>query len=74
MELAKRIKEDLNSAVVVNLPENKDVNDKKVNAPKGTKTVSMNSSGKLVYKDKSGRPIRKGNTNAPKSPSAKRGK
>lgn len=27
MELAKRIKEDLNSAVVVNLPENKDVND-----------------------------------------------
>ncbi len=50
------------------------VNDKKVNAPKGTKTVSMNSSGKLVYKDKSGRPIRKGNTNAPKSPSAKRGK
>jgi DNA primase len=27
MELAKRIKEDLNGAVVVNLPENKDVND-----------------------------------------------
>ena len=27
MELAKRIKEDLHSAVVVNLPENKDVND-----------------------------------------------
>jgi DNA primase len=27
MELAKRIKEDLNNAVVVNLPENKDVND-----------------------------------------------
>jgi DNA primase len=27
MELAKRIKEDLNNAVVINLPENKDVND-----------------------------------------------
>lgn len=27
MELAKRIKEDLSSAIVVNLPENKDVND-----------------------------------------------
>jgi DNA primase len=27
MELAKRIKEDLRGAVVVNLPENKDVND-----------------------------------------------
>ena len=27
MELAKRIKEDLNNAIVINLPENKDVND-----------------------------------------------
>jgi DNA primase len=27
MELAKRIKEDLRNAIVVNLPENKDVND-----------------------------------------------
>jgi DNA primase len=27
MELAKRIKEDISSAVVIQLPENKDVND-----------------------------------------------
>ena len=34
------------------------VNGKKVNAPKGTKTVTS-SGGKLVYKDKYGKPIKK---------------
>ena len=34
------------------------VNGKKVNAPKGTKTVTY-SGGKLVYKDKAGKPIKK---------------
>jgi hypothetical protein len=35
------------------------VNGKKVNSPKGTKTVTS-SGGKLVYKDKDGKPIRRG--------------
>ena len=34
------------------------LNGKKVNAPKGTKTVTT-SGGKLVYKDKYGKPIKK---------------
>lgn len=34
------------------------VNGKKVNSPKGTKTVTS-SGGKLVYKDKAGKPIKK---------------
>ena len=35
------------------------VNGKKVNSPKGTKTVTS-SGGKLVYKDKHGKPIKRG--------------
>lgn len=35
------------------------VNGKKVKAPKGTKTVSQNNNGNLVYKDKNGKPIKK---------------
>ena len=35
------------------------VNGKKVKAPKGTKTVTQNNNGNLVYKDKNGKPIKK---------------
>lgn len=35
------------------------VGGRKVNAPKGTKTVTQNAKGNLVYKDKAGKPIKK---------------
>lgn len=35
------------------------VGGKKVKPPKGTKTVSQNANGNLVYMDKNGKPIRK---------------
>ena len=35
------------------------VNGKKVKSPKGTKTVTQNGNGNLVYKDKNGKPIKK---------------
>ena len=36
------------------------VGGRKVKPPKGTKTVTQNQKGNLVYKDKNGKPIKKG--------------
>ena len=48
------------------------VNGKKVKSPKGTKTVTTGSGGRLVYLDKDGNRLRRRNTPAP-PPKKKRG-
>jgi hypothetical protein len=43
------------------------VGGRKVNAPKGTKTVTQNAKGNLVYKDKKGNAIKKASKKPPTS-------